>query len=100
MKPNFWLGSVWIGILRGIGGGIECFRVARKKFPATPHILGFGDEKVTKNGQKQKVFASDKPVFSNIGSLARQHFRLMFGYLPLKTSKNGGIISENHQMWQ
>ena len=56
-------------------GGIECFRIARRFLLVNPHILGFGDEKVTENGQKQKVSASDKPVLLNLGSLARQHFR-------------------------
>jgi len=55
---------------------------------------------MAENVQKQEVFASDKLFFQFPGSLARQYLRVMFGYLPLKTSKNGGIISENHQMWQ
>lgn len=59
-------------------GGIECFRIARNNIPSTPHILAFGVEKMAENGQKQKVFASEKPVFSFFGSLARRHFRVMF----------------------
>lgn len=51
-------------------------------------------------GQNQTDFASDKPFFSHIGSLAKQCFRVMVGYLRLKTTKNCGIISKNHQMWQ
>lgn len=63
-------------------------------------MLGFGVENMAENVQKQKVSASDKPFFWNIGSLARQRFRVMVGYLRLNTTKNCGIISKNHQMWQ